>query len=77
MAHRIIGRTPRIKVELPCDLRDFEIQGWLDFNDYFVPWLAIDDMPELFNGGHLNLYVVDGEAGLTDADVWAILGGVH
>lgn len=77
LSHRIIGRTPSIKVEEPCDRRDLEIQSWLDVNDHSGPWLAIDDMPELFNGGHPNLYVVNGETGLTDADILAILGRIH
>lgn len=77
LTHRIIGKTPSIEVEGSCDRRDLEIQGWLDFNDYSGPWLAIDDMPELFNGGHPNLYIVDGETGLTDADVRSILGMIH
>ena len=72
LAQRFLGRTLSIKVEGPCDRRDLEIQRWLDVNEYSGPWLAIDDMPELFNGGHPNLYVVDGETGLTDADVLAL-----
>lgn len=73
LAHRIIGQTPRIKVETGCDRRDLEIQSWLEANNHSGPWLAIDDMPKLFNGGHPYLYVVDGTRGLTDEDVLAIL----
>lgn len=77
LAHRFIGRTPSIKVEGDRDRRDLKIQSWLDLNNHSGPWLAIDDMPELFNGGHPNLYIVDGVTGLTDADVLAILGRIQ
>ena len=55
--------------------RDLEIQTWLDTNGYNCPWLAIDDMLELFGGGHPNLYTVDGNCELTDADVLLIFYG--
>lgn len=73
LAHRFIGSTPSLDAEDPFNRRDIEIQRWLDANSYSGPWLAIDDMPQLFNGGHPNLYVVDGNYGLTDLDVLAIL----
>lgn len=73
LAHRIIGQTPRIKVKADCDRRDLEIENWLDTNNHSGPWLALDDMPKMFNGGHPNLYVVDGSNGLTDMDVAAII----
>jgi len=73
LTHRVIGQTPRIKAESDCDRRDLEIQSWLDTNGHSGPWLALDDMPKMFNGEHPNLYVVDGSTGLTDADVAAII----
>jgi len=77
LAHRFIGRTPYLEVEGKYGQRLLEIQKWLDANNHNGPWLAIDDMVELFSGGHPNLYVVDGEHGLTDADVTAIIGRVQ
>lgn len=73
LTHRIIGQTPRIKVESDCDRRDLEIQSWLDSNAHSGKWLALDDMPKMFNGGHPNLYVVNGSTGLTDMDVEKII----
>lgn len=71
LAHRFIGHTPKIKV--PRDRRDMEIQSWLKTHRPDAHWIAVDDMPELFNGSHPNLHVVGGGTGLTDADVLAIL----
>lgn len=76
LSHLFIDKTPSIK--LPRDRRDLEIQSWLKVNNHSGQWLAIDDMPELFGDvRHPNLYVVDGEVGLTAADVLAILGRIH
>ena len=69
LENRFIGITPNLEAAGHYGRRDLEIQNWLDANNYSGPWLAIDDMTELFNGGHQNLYVIDGEIGLTDADV--------
>ena len=76
LAIRFIGRIPTFADVGFYPRRDIEIQSWLDANGYTCPWLAIDDMPELFNVGHPNLYVVAGDCGLTDADVLAILGRI-
>jgi len=73
LAHRFVGHTPRIKVKADHDARDLEIQSWLDTNNHTGPWLALDDMPELFHGGHPNLYLVNGDTGLTEVDVAAII----
>ena len=77
LTHRVIGQTPRIKVKLDCDRRDLEILSWLETNNYSGQWLAIDDLPKLFNDTHPNLYVVDGSTGLTDMDVAAIIQRIH
>lgn len=77
LAHRIIGQTPSLENEGRYGRRDLEIQSWLDANHHTGQWLAIDDMPEIFSGGHPNLYVVDGTRGLTDEDVLAILGRIQ
>lgn len=72
LATRFIGKTPVLKDEGDLPRRDIEIQNWLDANGYSCPWLAIDDMPRMFNG-HPNLYVIAGHRGLTDSDVLAII----
>lgn len=73
---RFIGKIPTFRDEGYYPRRDIEIQSWLETNGYSCQWLAIDDMPELFNGEHPNLYVVDGDCGLTEMDVLAILGKI-
>lgn len=70
---RFIGATPNLEDEGLCGRRDLEIQRWLNTNNHAGPWLAIDDMVELFSIGHPNLYVCDGNRGLTDADVVTII----
>lgn len=77
LARKFIGSTPRLEREGVYGRRDLEIQRWLDANEHVGPWLAIDDIPALFNGNDLNLYIVDGRNGLTDADVSAIIGRIH
>ncbi len=77
LAHRFVGFTPNLEGEGRYGRRDLEIQSWLDANGHVGPWLAIDDIPELFNGGHPNLHIVDGSRGLTDADVSAIIGRIQ
>lgn len=73
LAHRIIGSTPDLEGAGRYGRRDLEIQSWLDTNNYSGQWLALDDVPALFGGGHPNLYLVDGDIGLTDVDVKAII----
>jgi HAD domain in Swiss Army Knife RNA repair proteins len=77
LAYRFIGSIPNLEGEGRYGRRDLEIQSWLDANGHVGWWLAIDDIPELFNGGHPNLYIVDGSRGLTDADVAAIIGRIQ
>jgi hypothetical protein len=69
---RFISSTPNLEAEGHYGRRDLEIQRWLDVNMHSGHWLAIDDMAELFSG-HSNLYLVDGNIGLTDADVIKIV----
>ena len=74
---RFIGKIPTFADVGYYPRRDIEIQSWLDANGYCCPWIAIDDMQELFNDEHPNLYVVDGDYGLTDADVFTIIEKIH
>ncbi len=72
LAHRIVGATPNLESEGRYGRRDLEIMSWCSANNYADRWLALDDIPEVFNGNP-NLYVVDGSTGLTDADVGAVI----
>src|ERR1017187_8660401 len=72
LSHRFIGQTPRIHSHSDYDLRGLECQRWLEENGHSdTPWLALDDMPEIFPSGCPTLYRVYGSTGLTDADVLA------
>lgn len=78
LTNRFIAKIPIFKDVGNFPRRDIEIRGWLDANGHSGSWwLAIDDMPALFNGNHPNLYVVTGDDGLTDTDVSAILGKIQ
>lgn len=77
LAPRFVGKIPTFADVGYYPRRDIEIQSWLEASAYSCQWLAIDDMPELFNGEHPNLYVVAGDCGLTDADVLAIIGRIQ
>ncbi len=72
---RFIGETPNLEDEGLYGRRDLDIQRWLDTNNHSGPWLAIDDIVELFHGNQ-NLYVVNGQRGLAETDVVAILARV-
>lgn len=72
LAHRIVGATPNLENEGRYGRRDLEILSWCEANGYKGQWLALGDIPEVFNGNP-NLYVVDGSTGLTEADVVAII----
>lgn len=79
LPHRFIGTTPDLENEGHYGRRDLEIRGWLNDHNHAGPWLALDDIPELFAGGegeagsYANLHLVDSRTGLTDADVVAII----
>lgn len=73
LAHRFIGNTPNLEAEGRYGRRDLEIQSWLTTNNHTGAWLALDDMAELFTRDHPNLYLVDGNTGLTKADVKKII----
>jgi len=72
LVHRIVGATPSLENEGRYGRRDMEILSWCEANGYKGQWIALDDIPEVFNGNP-NLYVVDGSTGLTEADVAAII----
>lgn len=69
LAHRFIGSTPILDDEGIYGRRDIEIERWVAANNYTGPWIALDDMETLFNGGNNNLHLVNPDTGLTDEDV--------
>jgi len=73
LVHRFIGSTPNLETEGMYGRRDLEIEKWLNTNKHSGRWLAIDDMAELF-ADQTNFHLVNGDIGLTDADVLAIIG---
>jgi hypothetical protein len=72
LAHRFISTTPNLESAGHYGRRELEIQEWRNDNAHHGRWLAIDDMAELFSR-HPNLYLVDGDTGLTGADVEKII----
>ncbi|MBU1689095.1 MAG: hypothetical protein KJ589_17285 [Proteobacteria bacterium] len=79
LVHRFVGSTPNLEAEGFYGRRNVEIRSWLEGHDPAVPWLALDDMLELFageegeEGDYANLHLVDHQTGLTDADVAEII----
>lgn len=65
---RVIGHTPELLDLSVRHLRFREILVFLETTGWeSMPWLALDDIPEMFPPG-APLYPVDGEVGLTEAD---------
>lgn len=73
LANRFIGITPNLEPEGLQGRRDVEIRSWIEANRHGGPWLAIDDMPEMFWGDTTNLYVVNFRTGLIESDVSNII----
>lgn len=79
LAHRFVGTTPDLENEGHYGRRDLEIQSWLNDHGHTGPWLAIDDMQDLFpdeageKADYPHLYLVEYRTGLTDADATAII----
>ena len=72
LAHRFIGSTPDFDRDGIYGRRDLEIEKWAEDNGN-PDWLAIDDIEGLFNGGHPNLFLIDGNIALTDEDAREII----
>ena len=70
LAGRIVGVTPKLRHTIYAGSRQLECEAWLQANSLSdMPWLALDDMPELFEADTSHLYQVDARFGLRDADV--------
>ena len=77
LAQRFVGVNPSIVRNAgQIHQREDECLTWLVSNNQSQrPWLALDDTDCWFVGP--NLYLVNYETGLTDADVLAIVGRIH
>lgn len=80
LVRRIIGSnpsTPRARstyVAGAQPTRHVECERWLAENgQQHRAWLALDDIPEIFPPLSPTLYLVNGRAGLTEADVEKII----
>lgn len=50
--HRVVGMTPVLDASNPDGMRRLECETWLNMRGMAsCPWLALDDMPELFFAG--------------------------
>lgn len=66
LAERVAGATPVLDANNPDGIRVLECQTWLNMRGFgSAPWLALDDMPELFCSGRLdpppNLVLCEGQ----------------
>lgn len=78
LACRIVGATPKLRHTIYAGCRQIECEAWLQTNRLSeMAWLALDDMPELFDSGTPHLYLVDPRLGLTEADVAGISRGIR
>ena len=72
MAHRVIDCTPilpRNEVEPAATrVRQRECLTWLDANRPGRPWLAIDDVPWMFEVGCANLLLTNHRTGFSPTD---------
>lgn len=67
---RIVGSTPKLRHTKDAGSRQIECEAWLKANGLSeMAWLALDDMPELFEANTQNLYQVDARCGLVAADI--------
>jgi hypothetical protein len=70
---RVIGHTPELFDLSVRHIRYQEIRAFLREQEWeSIPWLALDDMPEMFPPG-APVYAVDGEVGLTREDAGRVL----
>lgn len=69
LRQRIIGLTPYLGGLLTNGVRQREIEAWLQANNHEKsPWLALDDIDNLFDADCQNLVIVSGIGGLDDSD---------
>jgi hypothetical protein len=69
--HRFVGVTPEVQEKWPPYVkheRFKECQKFMEDNGYTGAWGAIDDSKSLFPEGHENVYITEGNIGMTDED---------
>lgn len=69
LAERFIDATPLLRHEAETGSRERDCLAWLQAHSHVGPWLALDDMPDLFSRGASNLYHVNPKRGLMPYDV--------
>lgn len=69
LADRFIDATPLLRHDADAGSRERDCRAWLTANRQAGPWLALDDMPSLFEPGSPNLYPVNAKRGLMHYDV--------
>lgn len=70
VAERVIDATPLLRHGAAEQSRERDCLAWLDAHKCDgEPWLALDDMPILFEPGSPHLYPVNAKCGLMHHDV--------
>ena len=69
LADRFIDSTPLLRHAADAGSREHDCRAWLAATRHAGPWLALDDMPSLFEPGSPHLYPVNAKRGLMHYDV--------
>lgn len=69
LAERFIDATPPLRHRDEAGSREKDCRAWLEAQTHDGPWLALDDMPSLFQPDSANLYAVNPKRGLMHYDV--------
>lgn len=69
LADRFLDATPLLRHDTEARSRERDCRAWLAAKRHTGPWLAVDDMPNLFTPGLANLYTVNAKRGLMHYDV--------
>ena len=69
LADRFIDSTPLLRHDAEAGSRERDCRAWLATTGHAGPWLALDDMPILFEHGSPHLYPVNAKRGLMHYDV--------
>ena len=69
LADRFIDATPLLRHDAEAGSREQDCRAWLAVNRHSGPWLALDDMPSLFETDSAHLSPVNAKRGLMHYDV--------
>ena len=69
LADRFIDSTPLLRHASDAGGRENDCRAWLAAARHAGPWLALDDMPSLFEPDSAHLYPVNAKRGLMHYDV--------